>query len=393
MNMSTIVITSYGTLGDHLPYIELGKALKTRGHQVRMAVNEAIHPYVVKAGLEGFAVGRPMMGPQQVRRYAQEWNHLPLVRAQSQDPATTRNKGFLYDPVDSMCSLLEACNGADMLISCPLQEEVAKMITDAVNICWVRSCLTPFYLCFHESENEHQTFSPYSSLNAKDLNRFILAASPYFCQLPPKYSQIHQTGFWFYEDPDWSSWQPSQDLREFVEGEPKPLVLSYSSVPVENPQEVVEVHVRTAAKLGRRILILQGWADFNESHLPSDIERDNVMFLDGLISQDWLFSRAAALITHGGVGTIARSLRNGCPMLVEPLASDQFFNALQVLRLKVGAAMDFQKLTVDGLASILQKKVLTLDYKRRAVEIGEKIKAEQGLITACDLLDMIISAK
>ena len=94
---------------------------------------------------------------------------------------------------------------------------------------------------------------------------------------------------------------------------------------MENAQEVVEVHVRAAAKLGRRILIQQGWADFNESYLPSDIDRENVMFIDGLISQDWLFSHAAALITHGGVGTIARSLRNGCPMLVEPLGSDQFY--------------------------------------------------------------------
>ena len=42
---------------------------------------------------------------------------------------------------------------------------------------------------------------------------------------------------------------------------------------------------------------------------------------------------------------------------------------------------------MDGLASVLQKKILTPDYKRRAVEVGEKIKAEQGLITACDLIE------
>ncbi|MGH2414661.1 MAG: hypothetical protein ACRDEA_13445, partial [Microcystaceae cyanobacterium] len=72
----------------------------------------------------------------------------------------------------------------------------------------------------------------------EDCNHLILAASPYLCQLVPKYSYAHQTGFWFYEDPDWSHWQPDEALREFVEREPKPLVFTTSSVPVENPQSV-----------------------------------------------------------------------------------------------------------------------------------------------------------
>ena len=75
--MSTIVITSYGILGDNLPYIALGKVLKTRGHQVRMVINEAIYPYVLKAGLEALAIGRPKVGPEEVRRHAQKWNQLP----------------------------------------------------------------------------------------------------------------------------------------------------------------------------------------------------------------------------------------------------------------------------------------------------------------------------
>ncbi len=384
--MSTIVITTYGTLGDHLPFIALGKVLKTRGHQIRMVVNQAIHPYVLKAGLEVADVGRPKIGPQEVRRYAREWNQLPLLRKESIDK-TKVESSFKYDLIDSVNCVIEACHDADMIISCKLQTAVAAVTADIYDICWVESCVTPFFLCFPKPETEDQASSGDSLQNTKDSNHLIMAASPSFCELLPKYSHAHQTGFWFYEDPDWSSWQPSKELREFVEQEPKPLVLSYSSVPVENPQEVVEVHVRAAAKLGRRIVIQQGWADFNESYLPSDIVRDNVMFLDGLISQDWLFSRAAALITHGGVGTIARSLRNGCPMLVEPLCGDQFYNGLQVLRLGVGAVMDSQKLTVDGIASVLQKKILTPDYKSRAIEVGEKIKAEQGLIKACDLIE------
>ncbi|MGF2035073.1 MAG: glycosyltransferase [Nostoc sp. CmiVER01] len=386
--MSTIVITSNGTLGDNLPYIALGKALKTRGHKIRTVVNEAVHSYVLKAGLEA-ATGYPRIGAEEVRRNAQVWNQLPSLRAQS--PDKTKSVKHKHNILHAWNRLFEACDDADILISDFEQDTLAGVIADTYDLCWVRACVTPCYQCYSSPQIKDKSYYHNWWLDNKKSNRFLLAASPHFSQLSPEYSQVNQTGFWFYEDSDWRDEEPSKEIREFVEQEPKPLVLSYSSQPLENPQEIVSVHVRAAAKLGRRILIHQGWADFNQSHLPSDIDWDNVMFANGFVAHDWLFSRAAAVITHGGVGTIARSLRNGCPLLVEPFAFDQFFNALQVQKLGVGAAMDSQKLTADRVANVLEKKVLTPDYKRRTVEVGEKINAEQGLITACDLIENWLS--
>ncbi|MEH2068021.1 MAG: glycosyltransferase [Nostoc sp.] len=388
--MSTIVITSNGTLGDNLPYIALGQALKTRGHKVRMVVNEAVHSYVLKAGLEA-GTAHPRIGPEEVRHNAQLWNQLPLVRA---SPALDKTKSVKnkHSIMHAWNRLFEACDDADMLVSDFEQDTLAGVIADTCSLCWVRSCVAPFYHCSDNPKIKHQPYYYSWWLDNKNSNRFLLAASPHFSQLSPEYSQVNQTGFWFYEDSDWNDGEPSKEIREFVEQQPKPLVLSYSSQPLENPQEIVEIHVRAAAQLGRRILIHQGWADFNESHLPSDIDRDNVMFANGFIAHDWLFSRAAAVITHGGVGTLARALRNGCPVLVEPFAFDQFFNALQVQKLGVAAAMNSQKLTADRVANVLDKKVLTPDYKKRAVEFGETINAEQGLITACDLIENWLSS-
>ncbi|MBN4003200.1 glycosyltransferase [Nostoc sp. LPT] len=387
--MSTIVITTHGTLGDNLPYIALGKALKTRGHEIRMVVNEAVHSYVLKAGLEAFTSVHSRIGPEEVRGNAQLWNQLPLLRAKSKDK--TKSVKNNDDIIEGATPLLKVCHGADMLISDSEQDIFAAVIVDVYDIGWVRSRVTPFPQGFSDTKTKYYPYYK-SWLTTENSKRFILAASPHFCQLSPEYSHVHQTGFWFYEDSDWSGGEPSEEIREFVEQEPKPLVLSYSSQPLENPQEIVEIHVRAAAKLGRRILIHQGWADFNQSQLPSDIGQDNVMFANGFIAHDWLFSRAAAAIVHGGIGTIARSLRNGCPVLVEPFAFDQFFNALQVQKLKVGTAMDSEKLTADRVANVLDKKVLTPDYKKRAVEVGEKINAEQGLIAACNLIESWLSS-
>jgi len=54
-----------------------------------------------------------------------------------------------------------------------------------------------------------------------------------------------------------------------------------------------------------------------------------VLFAD-FLPQDWLFARAACSIQHGGIGTIARALRAGCPILVEPFGNDQLYNASRV---------------------------------------------------------------
>ncbi len=46
-------------------------------------------------------------------------------------------------------------------------------------------------------------------------------------------------------------------------------------------------------------------------------------------------------------------------MLVEPYGNGQFFNAKRVVTLNLGAAVHPKKITPDGLAKILETKVLT----------------------------------
>jgi len=50
-----------------------------------------------------------------------------------------------------------------------------------------------------------------------------------------------------------------------------------------------------------------------------------------------LLPHALLIVHHGGIGTIAQSLRAGIPQLVRPLAFDQADNARRIARLKAGA--------------------------------------------------------
>ena len=62
--MARIIISSVGTVGDVVPFVALGQALRQRGHQIVVAVNGALHPLVRAAGLEAVACGPPY-GPDQ----------------------------------------------------------------------------------------------------------------------------------------------------------------------------------------------------------------------------------------------------------------------------------------------------------------------------------------
>ncbi len=405
--MVNTVITSYGTLGDTLPMIALGQALQARGHRVCLAISEPMHRYARQAGLAVVTNGRPTLGQSEAQQYAKDWNHLtrPGEMAVGEASVAALEESFWIHCGQSLPQLLAVCQDADLLISTPQQDVVAAIAQEKLGIPWIAASVTPSLHC---QEHHPAPSSLNISINSliqtlrqqlglpvlpqerwdayAQCDRLLLGSSPHFSVPAAAYAHARQTGFWFYQDPAWQDWRPDRALQQFMEQDPPPLVLAFSSQPLEDAQSVVAVHVRAAAQLGRRLLIQQGWADFNAAHLPPECDRTQVKFA-GFMPQDWLFSRAAALIHHGGAGTTARALRNGCPMLVEPYGNDQFFNARQILLLGVGAAMHPLKLTVAELAQVLQDKVLSPEYKKQADVLREKICAESGLETACNLIE------
>jgi len=413
--MADIVITTKGTLGDHFPFFELGRELMRRGHRVRMGINRAMQAQAGLFGLECFDAG-PTMGREEAVEGAVSWNHW-----------TPPDPGGADTPLefgDQYRGLFRACEEADLLISSGNAEmgTVAEAITGIPRI---SICVAAALVCCPvgsrtDGGSEDETVSGWWEYWDRYEDRFfaglralcgeydipevmysmswweehhlskdmLLAASPHFVKPTGLYAGAPACGFIFVEDSHWSHWQPTPELERFMETDPSPLVLSFSSLPVQDPRRVVEIHARAAQKLGRRLLIQEGWAGFEREHIPRDVKEGTIL-LAGFIPHDWLFSRAAAIICHGGLGTIARALRNGCPLLVEPFGNDQFFNAKRVLELSVGSAMHPFTCTADGLARVLEEKVLTTRYKENAEILKTRIRGENSLEAACDYVDQM----
>jgi sterol 3beta-glucosyltransferase len=110
------------------------------------------------------------------------------------------------------------------------------------------------------------------------------------------------------------------------------------------------------------------------------------------IPHDWLFPQVAAVVHHGGAGTTAAGLRAGKPSIICPFMADQPFWGKLVYQRGVGPEPIPQNhLTADKLATAITTAVEDQTMKRRAAELGERIRAEDGIGRAVAVIDAVIN--
>ncbi|WP_433684418.1 glycosyltransferase [Nocardia sp. CA-119907] len=380
--MAVIVLSTRGTLGDHIPGVELGRALLAAGHRVRLAVNGAQRSLVERAGLEFRSIGYEL-GPEQARNQAWVWDqwHNPLADRAAEDFGDRAAAAEL----DYIRRLEDICDGADLLIASTTTANLAEMVAERQQISWIH--VSPMAMAFHEppSRPDPVWFTAFLDRLRGDLGLSagaeyppladILASSRWFSR-PHAERRVVQTGFWFAEAPGRREFTPSPQLARFLQR--SPLVLTLSSQPVTDPAHVVDLHVRAAELLDRPLIVQRGWADL---HPIGAVDPDRVQFIDS-VPHSQLFPHAAAVLTHGGIGTLAAAMRVGCPIAVEPYGNDQIFNAQRVRALGIGTGIHPHRATPEKLAEILEARVLTPQTRSRALALVTRVNAEPGLPAA-----------
>lgn len=122
-------------------------------------------------------------------------------------------------------------------------------------------------------------------------------------------ARAHVTGYWFWDRP----WEPPADLVDFLDSGEKPVTLTLGSTWPVYGEETFERVLKAVRKAGRRMVLVDG----PDGDLPDDVFRAREM------DYSWLFPRTAAVIHHGGAGTVAEVLRAGVPSVVLPCFADQ----------------------------------------------------------------------
>ena len=210
---------------------------------------------------------------------------------------------------------------------------------------------------------------------------FLMAYSEAFLPRPKDWpDHVEVTGFWFQDTPP--SWQPPPDLVRFIESGPPPIYAGFGSMVMKNPEATVNMVLEAVAKNNARAVIAEGWSGYKPARLP-----DNVFAVDA-IPHDWLLPKMAATIHHGGAGTTGAGLRAGIPQIVVPFVGDQFFWGLQVEKRGIGPRrVPHKSLSAAKLSEAISGVLNDQAMRKKAAEIGERVRAENGLARAADIIE------
>jgi UDP:flavonoid glycosyltransferase YjiC (YdhE family) len=191
------------------------------------------------------------------------------------------------------------------------------------------------------------------------------------------------TGFPFYDRDGEAGLAP--ELARFLDAGPPPIVFTLGTSAVLDAGRFYDESAEAARRLGRRAVLLVGKETGNR---PAGLSNEIAAFDYAPYSE--VLPRAAAIVHQGGVGTTAQALRSGRPMLVVPFAHDQPDNADRAARLGVARVIPRARYTATRAARELSRLLGDPAYEARAVEVGGKIRAEDGVGTACDALESLL---
>jgi sterol 3beta-glucosyltransferase len=205
--------------------------------------------------------------------------------------------------------------------------------------------------------------------------------SPIISPKPPDWGDnIHVCGYWFL-DPA-SNWQPPAQLDAFLEAGAPPVYIGFGSMANRAPQKMAQLAQEALELSGQRGIFAAGWGGLGNANLP-----EKIFVLDS-VPHAWLFPRVAAVVHHGGAGTTAAGFRAGVPSILVPHLGDQPFWAKRVTELDVGPPpIPRRKLTSARLAAAITTAVTDPDMRLRAAALGERVRAEDGVARAIEIID------
>ena len=190
--------------------------------------------------------------------------------------------------------------------------------------------------------------------------------------------QLRLTGFPLYDEG--TSPEPPADVADYLaEGEP-PVVFTPGSAN-QHGAAFLKAAVEACRIMNRRGMLLTQFSEQVPADLPEGVRHFKY------IPFSQVLPRAAALVYHGGVGTMAQALKAGIPHFVMPMAHDQFDNLSRLKELGVGDGLRVKKFTGQRLAKRLSTLLTNQDIVGACKRLAEKFEGVDPLTETCELIE------
>jgi sterol 3beta-glucosyltransferase len=400
-----IAVVCNDTRGGVQPYVALALGLRQAGHDVRAVAPSDLAPMFSQLGIATAALSGSIEAVLRGSGGVAERGMWATMRFAAQEMPHRLREWTAHT--------LAACEGVDvmtggvggMVIGLSVAEKLGRPFVPAhlqpigaptsaypgVLMPWTPTWLGPWarQLSHHLSEAvvwapfkramasaREQVLGLHGRPTASDGQPVLYGFSRHVVPLPEVLTaKRHVTGYWFLPQP--ANWAPAPSLSAFL-ARPGPVVsVGFGSMASKDPLAVSEMVVGAARDVGVRVVLLSGWGG-----LQAGLADEDVHCVDA-VPHDWLFSRVAAVVHHGGAGTTASALRAGVPAVVVPFTMDQPFWGHRVAQLGTGSKpIPRRQLTRQRLAAALQQAMTDEVMRARATLLGQLIRAEHGVRNA-----------
>ena len=430
-----ILLMIVGTQGDVQPFVALGQRLKSHGHRVRLATHAMYRKFVVEHGLEYY----PLAGdPKKLSAWMVKTQGRLLPKLTSKTEMLTDTPAKVKMVRQILFSTWGACTEPDPEGGQPFTAHaiISNPVTYGHIHC-AEALGVPLHIMFPQPWVPTKAFPhpfasglppPVNTLaydgNVKTANRlsyelfdalqwvgmaevfnefrttklslekfrfgttgedlinafsvpFVKMWSPSLAPKPRDWGHNVDVVGGFYLDQA-SSYSPPVALVDFLRDDlPPPIFIGFGSMVIEDTAALMTMIIDAAAQLkadgfSDRIFVQSSWSVMKGA-MP-----DNIMGF-GNCPHDWLLPKCAAVVHHGGAGTVAAGLRFGKPTFVCPFFGDQHFWGFVVHKAGVGPApCPIKHLTTAALVAAF-KVLLSPETQLKTDALRDRMNQEDGV--------------
>lgn len=406
------LLMTIGSHGDVHPFVGVAKALKARRHRVWLAVNEAFEEMVRRAGIEYVQLG--------TRDVFERVQRDPTVWHPQKGPGVVlghvaRTLREVYDITIQNADRNTLIVGSSLCLGARVASDkhALPMATIHLSPICIRSCerlpampgggdanwlpkfirpllwsaadrwvINPVILPSLNALRSELGLSPVKSIQGGYWNaplRTIGLWPEWFCPMLRDYPpQVRLAGFPLYDEGD--QVPPDSDLIAWLGQGDAPIAFTPGSANVFG-HGFFEAAVEACVRLKRRGILLTRHAEQVPKDLPESVRHVPFAPFSALLPH------CAAIVHHGGVGTMAQALRAGVPQLMMPMSHDQFDNAAICRKLGVADAIPARRFRGPRVADRLAG-LISSDAVRAACDtIARRSAADHPTERVCALLE------
>jgi UDP:flavonoid glycosyltransferase YjiC (YdhE family) len=192
-------------------------------------------------------------------------------------------------------------------------------------------------------------------------------------------ANTHTVGF-----PLWDM-EPAPQLEaahEFLAAGPPPLIFTPGSAGA-TMHRYFEESVAAVSELGVRAMLVTNFPEQLPKNLPAGVKSFEYLPFSQILPH------AALLAYHGGIGTLAQTVRAGVPHLVVPHGYDQYDSGWRIERLGLGRSIPHNAYRKGRVVRALRGLLDDQELKSRCLVLSQRADLSSGVTRAADLLEAL----